>query len=251
MSANTEYHPVAAAREEARRGNPAELAGMRDMISRRFGITIDARRLEVDESAALLGLHKRAVAHEGWEAAGARHYGLSRLEKTEQKRWRELVGKAAGHPGLLDDLEEDGRVAATIAALVKRATTPSPSSMAAPAGSAVFPPGVLDDLHAGKLLGLDLSLLGVIVATFASGRLHPLVEKRREARWGDDGELVVRSSLHRLLPRWDVENGWLVGQTVTKEIAARLSAAGWLEVETVGNELHVRLGERLAAGTIT
>lgn len=204
-----------------------------------------------EESGQLLALHKEALKHEGWEAAGVRHYGFAKLGKDE-KRWRELVGKGAGYPGLLDDLEEDSRVGAKIAALVKRAVTPPASSMAAPAGAAVLPAGVLADVHAGTLVGVDVAVLAVVVATFASGSLHPRVDERRDAHWIDDGTLAVRGGLHRLLPVWDTEDAVELGydriSLVHGRIESRLQAAGWLTLETAAaGEWHVRLGGRMAA----
>ncbi len=248
---NAAEHPIVQAREQARRGDPAALATMRDVIARSFGIMVDHHRLEPDESAGLLALHKKATAHEEWEAAGVAHYGLtSRLSKAEQARWRSLVSKAAGREGLLDDLDDDGRVAAKIARLVKRALQPAPSSMLAPEGAAVLPAAVLDDVIRGKLVGVDVAVLGVVVATIASGKLHPRVEQLRDVRWGDDGTLVVRhTGLHRLLPVWDTEDGLNYGQDRIdlshQRIEQRLHEAGWLSIERSGGELHVRLGERL------
>lgn len=39
--------PIEIERLEALRGDPQQLAGMRDVIARTFGITIDTRRLEL------------------------------------------------------------------------------------------------------------------------------------------------------------------------------------------------------------
>lgn len=244
-------HPLEIARQEARRGNPSELARMRDALARR-GIMVDQRRLEPDESGELLKLHKQAIKHEDWQAAGVEHYGLtSRLSKTEQARWRTLVSKAAGREGLLDDIDEDVRVSGKIAELLRRAAAPTPSRTAAPQGAAVLPPAVLADVHRGKLAGVDVAVLGVVIATFASARLHPRTEQRRDAWWIGDGEtLVIRGSgLHRLLPTWDTsEDGLDLGRMAAERIAKRLVANGWLTIKKSGRELHVRLGERLTEG---
>jgi hypothetical protein len=241
------HHPMEIARQEKLRGDRRELAPMRDAIMHGFGIVIDLQRLEPEESGELLALHKAATRHEGWEVPGRRHYGLSRLSKTEHARWRTLVSKAAGREGLLDDLDEDASTASKIEALVRRAMAPGPSSMLAPEGAAVLPAGVVDDLVAGKLFGVDVAVLGVVVAMFASTKLHPHAMKRRDVAWTGDGEtLLVSGYLYRLLPSWDSENGLFLGDAASKRITQRLTEAGWLDIETGDRGLlKVRLGKRL------
>jgi hypothetical protein len=94
---------------------------MRSLIASTFGIRVDdSGRLEPAENAELLRLHKQATTHQDWETPGVPHYGLSRLSKDELRRWRELVSRAAGREGLLDELDEDGRLAAKVRELVGR-----------------------------------------------------------------------------------------------------------------------------------
>ena len=245
-------HPVAKARREALRGDPNELARMRDTLARTFGIRVDLQRLEAQECGELLRLHRQALEPEGW-VADVRPYGLaSRLSKAEQKRWRLLVGKAAGKPDLFDDLDEDANVAAKLRELVRRAMTPPPSSMHAPAGAAVIPEGAWDDVIEGRLLAVDLAVLTTIVLIFRSGRLHPKVERRQDAHWQDDGAtLMVAGEATRLLPVWadDIGHGVDPVTYQRQRILARLTTAGWLAIETTSPRAsRVRLGPRFTAG---
>ena len=45
---------------------------------------------------------------------------MARLQRTELARWRSLVGKAAGEPGVLDELEESEKLRRRIVELANR-----------------------------------------------------------------------------------------------------------------------------------
>jgi len=251
MSTDTS-HPRMVALEQQRRGDPAELARMRDVLRNRFGLRVDTDRLGADECGELLTLHRQATKLEDWEAPGTVHYGLaSKLTKDEQRRWRTLVSKACGVVGLLDDLSEDVRIGQKVAELYRRAMTPTPSAMLAPEGAAVIPAAVLEDLHAGRLEGIDVGLLAVYVLTFASGRLSERAQ--HFAAFDAEGALVVRE-LPDLMP-----DGWQ--QTLDefgsdsirrerKQIADRLRTCGWLAIEQSGNEQRVTLGPKFEAPAV-
>ena len=221
---------------------------MRDTIANLFGFRIDTDRLEDAECGELLKLHREATAAEGWEVNGFRNYGLmSKLEKAEQRRWRALVGKAAG--GIdLDLLDEDAKTVQKIRELALRAMTPVPTRSAAPPGSAVLPGEVWDDVLNGRLLMIDVAVLAAVCFVFQAGRLHPHAVKRRDAIWAPDETLIIRDGLHRLLPQWS-ERIEPFGDTVgagRKGIESRLAETAWLEVDRRGpHEVAVRLGARL------
>ena len=69
----------------------------------------------------------------------------------------------------------------------------------APAGAAVIPPALLDDLAAGRIHGLDVAVITVTALTFATRRFEPRVE--RHVAWMDDGSaLLVAGGIHWLAP---------------------------------------------------
>lgn len=166
-------HPLEVARAEAMRGNPNDRAWMRSMIARTFGIRIDdSGRLEAAEDAELLALHRTATKRQDWETTREPHYALSRLSKDELRRWRELVSKAAGRPGLLDELDEDGRLTAKVRELVGRAERTTRSKVEEP-GSVRLPAFVHDWLVATPepiLLAEHLAILVAVLSSLENGR---------------------------------------------------------------------------------
>jgi hypothetical protein len=242
-------HPLERAKREARRGDPAELAAMRETIARVFGFRIDTGRLEPEESGELLALHKRCIEHGGWEAGSITNYGLaSKLDEGEHKRWRELVSTAAGREGLLDDLDAEAAAVRKLRELAAAALQPVPTRTAAPAGSVVLPADVWGDVLAGTLLPLDLAVLSAVLFAFQGGALHPKVTKRGDAAWAAGETLIVRDGLHRLAPQWS--QAGRLGDAVGADrqgVETRLAEAGWLELERQGSQLAVRPGHRLPA----
>lgn len=159
-------HPLERAKEEAKRGSANELSGLRSLLASRFGLRVDLHRLTPDESRELLDIHKAAMKHEGWEESRVNHYGFSRLSETERKRWRQLVSEAAGKAGLLDEIDEDGRLAAKIRELVGRAERTTRTRVEEP-GSVRLPAFVFDWLRAPDPV-LHVDHLAVLVAILSS-----------------------------------------------------------------------------------
>lgn len=242
-------HPMEVAKREAKRPHPGELAAMRAAVVRAFGFVIDTSRLEAEEAAELHGLHRQAVEAESWQETGQRLYLLSRLSKREHRRWRQLVGKAAGDERLLDRLDEDAEETRKIRELAAAALTPVPTRTAAPAGSVVLPAAVWEDVAAGRMLAIDMCVLAAVMFAFQGAGLHAKTTKRQDALWDPDGCLILRDGLHRLLPQWSKDSPY--GDAVGADRQGtedRLAGAGWLEVDRRSpREITVRLGPRLAA----
>jgi hypothetical protein len=125
--------------------------------------------------------------------------------------------------------------------------TPVPAKLAAPPESVVLPAAAWEGVLAGELLAIDLGVLAAIAFVFQTGKLHPQVEKRRDAVWAPDETLIVRDGLHRLLPQW-TETIEYHGDAVGFDrdgIESRLAETRWLSIERQGSEVAVRLGARL------
>jgi hypothetical protein len=244
-------HPLVVAQREKNRPDPATLQTMREEILRAFGFAIDDGLLTGDEAGELYALHLKALEPEAWEEFGARHYLLSRLDKGEHRRWRQLGGTACGNPDLLDRLDEDAAVARKIRELAEAALRPAGTKTAAPAGSVVLPAAVFADLLGGKLYAVDVAVLSVVLALYAGGELHPRVRKRRDAFWAPGDALLVSGGLHRLLPEWERPrpelHRWADCVSLDRDgIAQRLQAGGWLEITSQGRQVAVKPGRRLA-----
>jgi hypothetical protein len=245
-------HPLVRAKREATRGSPAALAAMRDAIASALGFRIDTNRLDPEESGELLALHTRCVEAEGWETGNFRNYGFHKLSPAETARWRALVSKAMGQEGLLDDLDQDASAVQKIRELAARALRPLPTQTAAPAGAAVLPAGVWEDVLEGRLLAVDVAVLAAVAFVFQGGEIHPQTRRRKDVMWGPDEILIVRDGLHRLLPQW-TETIEYYGDAVAVDrqgIERRLGETGWLEIERHGpQELAVRLGPPFGEGS--
>jgi hypothetical protein len=200
----------------------------------------------VDETSTLEDLagDLRAVVEESAPRQGGVWW--ANLTKDEQRELEQLVERVVG-AGFFARRRGVEAARLGIDELVRLAETPAPLRSLAEEGAAVLPAGVLADVMAGRLLGVDVGVLAVVMLSFATRRLHPRAEHL--VGWTDDGAtLVIRAGgLHRLLPEWT--DGQQIGfePVVTRSdaIARRLAAARWLVVDKGVNEVRVRLGPRL------
>lgn len=241
MTTETTTNPRELARQEGLRGHPNERARMRSLIASTFGIRVDdSGRLQPTENAELLALHKKATKHEDWETGGAAHYGLTKLSKDELGRWRTLVSKAAGKPGLLDAIDEDGRIAARIRELVGRAERTERPLVEEP-GSVRLPAFVFGWLRAPDpvLLAEHVAVLVVVLASLENGQSVFAGGCYVEGD-GDDRVLVLRSGI--ALGRLDPEG---VISSHFSQTLKHLAANELLTLVEQGGERRVGYGRRI------
>jgi hypothetical protein len=130
--------------------------------------------------------------------------------------------------------------------LARRAEDGTPRRRVLPEGWMPVPPGLLDDVHRGRLEPLDLAVLLTFALTLQTRQVHPAYE--RHVRFDGDA-LVVDDRAHQLL-EWD-PGARQISQRVMhaglEQALQRLAARGWLEVEPMERgAVRVRLGARMS-----
>ncbi len=202
-----------------------------------------------DKDASLESLAPELAAAAEQSAAYTGGVNWSSLSEDEQEELEALVERPLG---LGFFAKRRGGAAAQIAmgALARWASRPPLLRVAlAPEGAVVLPAGLLDDVIAGYLEGIDIAVVAVVAMMFASRRIDPRAE--RYAAWTEDGALLVSHGLNRLLPTWGppVAPGTDQVTFERSSIRERVVAAGWLEVEEGGRDLlRVKLGARFVDG---
>jgi hypothetical protein len=108
-----------------------------------------------------------------------------------------------------------------------------------------LPPGLLDDVHRGKLEPLDLAVLLTFALTLQTRQVHPAYE--RHVRFDGD-TAIVDDRAHQLL-EWDPRARQISQRVVHANLEPalqRLAGRGWLELEPMERgAVRVRLGARL------
>jgi hypothetical protein len=168
------------------------------------------------------------------------------LSEADRDELEALVEKAIDQPDYFKTRRGERSSGLQIGKLTRRAQDGSPRRSLMPEGSIALPAGLLDDVHRGNLLPVDLAVLTTFLLTLQSRKLHPA----REHYVSFDGDtLLVRDGGRALLSDWD-PGGRIELRSISSTFAAimgRLSQRRWLAVEKSSNAVRVRLGARLTA----
>jgi hypothetical protein len=171
------------------------------------------------------------------------------LPAAEKAEFRRLVDKLV--PGEVEAVKKEKAARVERLEQLRRQARRPPQKGRLEPGDARLPIGVLDDVYAGKLIPLDLAVLGVYLLTFSSGDLDQGQAASGLLRW--DGEWIVSrgTGAHggvQLLEQWDGDVAPDLGVIAPKwrYILGRLAAAGWLRVEVRHGETAVAPGPRLS-----
>ena len=222
-----------------------------DLVRQRPAVHMDDLTVGLDAIEEVFGVRPRVSSVERLPAAAQRQLvSLARksLDADGEKELRELVEEAA--PGLLKRAREAKEAREARVRAFRESAQGKPKTLRLPEGAAALPAGVLDDVLAGELLPADLALFSLVALTLSTGRVSEYAAGAGNARFDEDGALVVRN-------RGIVEDLDAGATSQAERVLGlrfdgtlkRLDRREWLEVErSGGGEVRLRPGRRLQEG---